>query len=125
LRRREWLHEYNTSGKAPIQKRVAVIGGGNSAVDAARTALRLGAESVSIFYRRMRREMPAQRDEIKAALDEGIAIVELVAPQRIKMKNGKVSGISIVQMKLEDFDRSGRKQPVVIEDQSARKKSIW
>jgi NADH-quinone oxidoreductase subunit F len=111
----EWLRELNTHDTAPIGKRVAVIGGGNSAVDAARSALRLGADSVTIFYRRMRREMPAQAAEIQAADEEGIEIVELTAPSTILVKEGKVTGLELQEMALEGFDRAGRKQPIPIE----------
>jgi len=111
----EWLRRYNTTGEAPVGERVAVIGGGNSAVDAARTAKRLGAQQVTIYYRRRRREMPAQPEEIRAAEEEGIAIVELVAPTSITVRKGRVAGIELQRMKLEGFDRSGRKQPVPVE----------
>jgi NADH-quinone oxidoreductase subunit F len=96
-------------------KRVAVIGGGNAAVDTARSALRLGAEEVTILYRRTRAEMPAYEEEIKAALEEGIKLVELVAPVRILGENGKVSGIEMIRSELGETDRSGRRRPVPIE----------
>jgi NADH-quinone oxidoreductase subunit F len=96
-------------------KRVAVIGGGNAAVDTARSALRLGAEEVTILYRRTRAEMPAYEEEIKAALDEGIKLVELVAPVRVHGKDGKVTGIEMIRSKLGETDRSGRRRPVPIE----------
>jgi NADH-quinone oxidoreductase subunit F len=111
----EWLRTFNATGKAPVGAGVAVIGGGNTAVDAARTAVRLGAENVTIFYRRMRREMPAQPHEIVAAEAEGIEIVELVAPTRV-VGNGKgTTGLELQRMELRGFDRSGRKRPIPIE----------
>lgn len=110
----EWLRAYNSTGKAPLGKRVAVIGGGNSAVDAARTAARLGAERVTIYYRRTRKEMPAQKAEIQAAEEEGVEIVELAAPARVIATNGEVSGLELSRMELRGFDRSGRKRPVAI-----------
>jgi len=110
----EWLRAYNTTGTAPIGNRVAVIGGGNSAVDAARTAKRLGAESVTVYYRRMRADMPAQQTEIHAAEEEGIEIVELVAPAAVTAANGSVGGLQMRRMELRGFDRSGRKRPVAI-----------
>jgi len=110
----EWLREYNTNGKATIGPRVAVIGGGNSAVDAARTAVRLGADSVTIYYRRTRDQMPAQPHEILAAEQEGVRIVELVAPVRVVDWKGVIKGLELVKMELSDFDRSGRKRPVAI-----------
>jgi NADH-quinone oxidoreductase subunit F len=110
----EWLRAYNSTGKAPVGKRVAVIGGGNSAVDAARTAVRLGAEQVTIYYRRTRKEMPAQKAEIRAAEEEGTEIVELAAPVRVIATNGDISGLELSRMELRGFDRSGRKRPVAI-----------
>jgi NADH-quinone oxidoreductase subunit F len=107
----EMLRTYNAGRDITVGKRVAVIGGGNSAVDAARTALRLGAESVTIFYRRERKDMLAQESEIQAAEDEGVRIEYLVAPVEVVASNGKVSGLKLTRMNLGQFDRSGRKQP--------------
>jgi NADH-quinone oxidoreductase subunit F len=111
----EWLRAYNTTGDAPTGRHVAVVGGGNSAVDAARTAKRLGAESVTIYYRRTRADMPAQKAEIHAAEQEGIGIVELVAPAAVIAENGGVGGLQMRRMELRGFDRSGRKRPVAVE----------
>jgi NADH-quinone oxidoreductase subunit F len=96
-------------------KRVAVIGGGNAALDTARSARRLGAGKVTILYRRTRAEMPAYKEEIEAALDEGIELVELVTPVRVRGEGGKVSGIEMIRMKLGETDRSGRRRPVPVE----------
>jgi NADH-quinone oxidoreductase subunit F len=96
-------------------KRVAVIGGGNAAVDTARSALRLGAEKVTILYRRTRAEMPAYEEEIEAALNEGLELVELVNPVRVLGETGKVSGIEMIRMKLGATDQSGRRRPVPVE----------
>jgi NADH-quinone oxidoreductase subunit F len=115
----EFLRDFNAneeawiSGEKSLGSRVAVIGGGNSAIDAARVALRLGA-NVTILYRREKRDMPAAEEEIIAAEEEGIKIDLLVAPLKIEEKDGKVSGITCERMKLGDFDRSGRKRPVAI-----------
>ena len=115
----EFLRDFNgdedawVSGKKSLGSKVAVIGGGNSAIDAARVALRLGA-SVTILYRRERRDMPAAEEEIIAAEEEGIKIEYLVAPLKIDEKNGKVSGITCERMKLGDFDKSGRRRPAAI-----------
>jgi NADH-quinone oxidoreductase subunit F len=115
----EFLRDFNneeeawTSGKKSLGSKVAVIGGGNSAIDAARVALRLGAD-VTILYRRERKDMPAAEEEIIAAEEEGIKIEYLVAPLKIESKDGKVVGIACQRMKLGDFDRSGRKKPVAI-----------
>lgn len=95
-------------------KRVAVIGGGNAAVDTARSAVRLGAAQVFILYRRTRDEMPAYEEEVEAALEEGVELHELVAPVRI-LGNGSVSGIEMTRMRLGDADADGRRQPVTVQ----------
>ena len=116
----EFLRDFNNNeaawlkGEKSLGGRVAVIGGGNSAIDAARCAARLGAE-VTILYRRLRQDMPAAIEEIEAAEHEGIRIEYLVAPTKVVGTNGKVTGIMCERMKLGDFDRSGRKRPVPIE----------
>ena len=92
-------------------KRVAVVGGGNAAIDAARTALRLGAEDVHLLYRRTRDEMPAQPEEIEEALHEGVQLHCLMAPSRIAGKD-RVEGIECARMRLSGFDDSGRRRPV-------------
>lgn len=111
-----FLREYNVRGTAPVGKKVAVIGGGNAAIDAARTALRLGAESVTILYRRTRAEMPAYTEEVDEAEHEGVRIAVLTAPVEILSKNGKVSGVKCRNMVLGEFDRSGRRRPVDSKD---------
>ncbi len=107
----EMLRTCNNGAAVKIGKRVAVIGGGNSAIDAARTALRMKADGVTVYYRRERKDMPAQEAEIKAAEQEGVRIEFLVAPLRVLSSNGKVSGLEFARMKLGQFDRSGRKRP--------------
>ena len=115
----EFLRDFNANedawlgGKKTLGSKVAVIGGGNSAIDAARVALRLGAD-VTILYRRERKDMPAAEEEIIAAEDEGMKIEYLVAPLKIDEKDGKVNGITCQRMKLSEFDRSGRKKPAPI-----------
>ncbi len=111
----EFLRDLNRTGQAQVGKRVAVIGGGDSAVDAARTALRLGAEEVTIFYRRERNDMPAFASEVKAAEDEGVRIDLLVSPVKIVTSEGKVRGLELQRMALGSVDRSGRRRPVPIE----------
>ena len=102
-------------GRTPrCGKNVAVIGGGNAAVDAARSAVRLGAEKVMLLYRRTRQEMPAYEEEVEEALKEGVEIHELVAPRRILGKDGKVAGIEMIRMRLGDADESGRRRPAPI-----------
>jgi len=115
----EFLRDFNLNeeawikGKKQLGKKVVVIGGGNSAIDSARVALRLGAE-VTILYRRERQDMPAAPEEIKAAEEEGVKIEFLVAPTKILGKDGTVSAIVCQKMSLGDFDSSGRRRPVPI-----------
>ena len=105
------------AGRSPevAGKIVAIIGGGNTAVDAARTSLRLGAKKVLIVYRRTRQEMPANADEIVACEEEGVEIVYLAAPLKILGEKGQVAGLECIRMKLGDPDSSGRRRPVPID----------
>ena len=105
------LHRYVDIGKT-----VAIIGGGNTAIDSARTAVRLGAEKVMILYRRTRDSMPAYAQEVQAAIEEGVELIELVAPVRfIGNRRGKVIKIECRRMMLGDFDKNGRRKAVPIE----------
>lgn len=104
--------EYDTPIKRA--KRVAVIGGGNVALDSARTALRLGAEEVTIVYRRSRQEMPARAEEIAHAAEEGVAFKFLTLPVRI-LGDEWVRGMECLRMELGEPDESGRRRPVPIE----------
>jgi len=98
-----------------IGKKAVVIGGGNVAIDAARTAIRLGAET-TILYRRTRAEMPAYEDEIEDALEENVGFEYLVAPKRVVTgDNGRVKGIECYRMELGEPDESGRRRPVKLE----------
>jgi len=106
----EFLQKVNLGEEAQVGRRVAVIGGGNTAIDAARSALRLGSE-VTILYRRSRAEMPAIAAEINEALDEGVKIRYLTAPVELLAENGWVTGIKCVRMKLGTPDESGRRRP--------------
>lgn len=110
-----FLREVNLGLKPALGKRVAVVGGGNVAIDAARTALRLGTQKVSILYRRSRTEMPADPSEIEQALEEGIDISFLTAPARIERRKGKLN-VTCIKMELGEPDSSGRRQPVPIKD---------
>ena len=116
----EFLRDFNLHEKTWLKKekklgeRVAVIGGGNSAVDAARCALRLGAK-VNILYRRRKEDMPAFLEEIKEAEEEGVKIECLVSPLKIIGVEGRVKGLICQKMELGEFDRSGRKKPVPIQ----------
>jgi heterodisulfide reductase subunit A len=109
-----FLRELNLGNSVDIGKRVVVIGGGNSAIDAARCALRLGSQ-VTILYRRSRAEMPAAPYEVAAAEAEGIDIELLVAPTRVIEKDGQVGGIECNRMELGETDASGRQRPVPIQ----------
>lgn len=109
----EFLRWLDQGEKPPLGSRVAVIGGGNTAMDAARSARRLGAE-VSILYRRSRHEMPAIDEEIEEALEEGVQIEYLVAPVDVLTEKGKVSGLKCTKMKLGEPDESGRRRPIPI-----------
>lgn len=118
----DFLWKTNCGKKMEIGKSVAVIGGGNVAIDAAKTILKLGANKTTILYRRSREEMPANPWEIKEAEDEGVKIEFLVAPKKILGENGKVSGIECVRMQLGEPDESGRRRPIPIEDSAFTQK---
>jgi heterodisulfide reductase subunit A-like polyferredoxin len=95
--------------------KAVVIGGGNVAVDAARTLLRLGATQANILYRRSRQEMPAFDEEIDAAIAEGVKIQYLAAPVEVVSANGKVTGLKCIKMELGPPDDSGRRRPVPVQ----------
>lgn len=118
LTRTNLMKAYLPGSDTPIQrsKKVAVVGGGNVAMDAARCALRLGAEQVYIVYRRSMEELPARKEEVEHAEEEGIVFKLLNNPIRILGdENGFVKGIECVQMELGEPDMSGRRRPVTIE----------
>jgi heterodisulfide reductase subunit A-like polyferredoxin len=110
----DFLKEVNLTGKADTGGKVAVIGGGNVAIDVARCAVRLGAVTVNIIYRRTRTEMPAWEEEIHAAESEGIQITYLSAPQEVLVEDGRVVGLRCIQMELGEPDSSGRRRPIPI-----------
>ena len=99
----------------PIGKRVAVVGGGNTAMDACRTAVRLGAEQVYIIYRRTRREMPANAEEIEEAMEEGVEFKFLTNPAELLGEDGAVRAVRLQVMELGAPDASGRRSPVPVE----------
>lgn len=109
-----FLEQVNRGEKVALGERVAVIGGGNAAVDAARVAVRLGAKDVSIVYRRTRREMPAIAEEVAEAEREGVRLLELTAPVEMLSEDGHVVGIRCIRMELGQPDESGRRRPVPI-----------
>jgi NADH-quinone oxidoreductase subunit F len=106
-----FLRQYNLKGSVPVGKNVVVIGGGNAAVDAARTAIRLGAATVTILYRRTREEMPAYAEEIEEARQEGVGLKLLTAPVEILATDSTVTGVKCRPMHLGEFDSSGRRRP--------------
>ena len=128
LTRSNLMKSYLQNPETPIMKggKVAVVGGGNVAMDAARTALRLGAEKVYIVYRRSMEELPARKEEVEHAEEEGIEFRLLVSPTEIlgynnpddarDPKNGFVTGMTCVKMELGEPDERGRRRPVVIPD---------
>jgi len=111
----EFLRQVLSGEEVKLGNKIAVIGGGNAAIDAARVSKRLGAEEVTIVYRRSRAEMPAADEEIEAAEDEGIDIKILATPVKVLTDNDKVKGIQNIRMELGAPDDSGRRRPVPIE----------
>jgi len=110
----DYLKRVNLGEKVFLGDKVAVVGGGNVAMDAVRTAIRTGSKDVFILYRRSRAEMPASPEEIEEALEEGIKMEFLVAPKRVVGENGKVTGVECTRMELGEPDASGRRRPVEI-----------
>jgi NADH-quinone oxidoreductase subunit F len=109
-----FLRDVKVGKPVKVGRRVAVIGGGNVALDSSRTALRLGAEEVSIFYRRSREEMPVTEVEYDETLAEGIQVNFLISPTRIVSENWKVGGLQCVRMRLGEPDAGGRRRPIPI-----------
>lgn len=116
LTRVNLMKAYKPGSATPIRigKHVAVVGAGNVAMDAARTAMRLGAESVSIIYRRGKEEIPARAEEVRHAMEEGIEFRLLTNPVRIEGENGVVNKMVCVKMELGEPDASGRRSPKAI-----------
>ena len=110
----DMLREVNLGGRPDLGKNVAVVGGGNVAMDACRTAVRLGAENVYVIYRRTRAEAPAEDLEIEEALEEGVNFKWLTNPAEIIGENGKVTQIKLQVMELGEPDASGRRSPVPV-----------
>ena len=109
-----FLREFNLGLRPPVGGKLVIIGGGNTAVDCARVARRLGYESVAILYRRTREEMPANAWEVDDTIEEEIDIQYLTFPVRILGQGGRVSNVECVRMKLGEPDESGRRKPILI-----------
>ena len=117
LTRANLMRAYDKNADTPLYdaKHVAIVGGGNVAMDAARTAFRLGAEKVSVIYRRTRNEMPARREEIAHAEEEGVEFLFLENPTRILGdEEGRIRGVEALSYELGEPDESGRRSPVAI-----------
>jgi formate dehydrogenase major subunit len=111
----EFLKDVNAGKPVKVGERVAIIGGGNTAMDAARCSLRLGAKTVTMYYRRTREEMPASEAEIDEALEEGVDIQYLAAPVRLSAKGSALESLTLLKMALGEPDASGRRRPVPVE----------
>lgn len=109
-----FLKKVNLGNSVEVPANVSVIGGGDVAIDSARTALRLGARDVKILYRRSEAEMPAKREHVIEAEEEGVRILYLTAPKRFIGVNGRLTGIECIKMELGPPDSSGRRRPVPI-----------
>lgn len=110
-----FLRNINLGVKQGVGKNVTVIGAGNVAMDSARAALRLGAKNVTVIYRRSRDEMPAEDEEIREAMEEGIQFECLTAPIEVVKKAKKLSALKCIKMELGDADLSGRRRPIPID----------
>jgi NADPH-dependent glutamate synthase beta subunit-like oxidoreductase len=108
-----FLREVNAGGRPPVGARVVVVGGGNTAIDCARSAVRLGAEAL-VLYRRSREEMPAFAAEVAEAEQEGVCFEFLAAPLAAHAPEGVLAGLTCTRMRLGDPDASGRRRPVAI-----------
>ena len=112
----QFLQAVSRGEKVSLGKRVAVIGGGNTAIDCARTAKRLGVEEVKLVYRRSRTEMPAAAEEVEAMEKEGVQIDFLAAPKRFLSEGGVLTGLECIRMELGEPDASGRRRPIPVAD---------
>lgn len=116
----DFLRDIAAGKKVSLGERVAVVGGGNAAIDASRTALRLGAKESAILYRRTQDEMPASEEEIQEALEEGVSIEYLVSPKDVHRENGFLR-LRCTRMQLGAMDSSGRRRPEPIPDSEFEK----
>lgn len=116
----KFLREINLGRRLPIGKKVAVIGGGNVAIDVARSILRLGSKRVDLYYRRSREEMPAISEEVEDAIREGVKLHLLTAPVKIFGRGGRVVGMECIRMRLGEPDEKGRRRPIPISGSNFR-----
>jgi len=107
----DFLRAYNLGKEIKVGKHVAVVGGGITSVDAARTAIRLGAKKVTLYFRHDRNDIPAQEWELEAASEEGVQIVFRTAPVRVITQYGRVRGLELTEMRLDQYDSIGRRHP--------------
>jgi formate dehydrogenase beta subunit len=112
----EFLRNVSAGAAGAPRQKVLVVGGGNTAIDCARTALRIGCKEVTVMYRRSRHEMPARDEEVKAAVEEGVKFQFLAVPVKIQSQNSKVVGADCIRMELGDPDASGRRKPVPLKN---------
>jgi len=110
----DFLRNVNLGKKVAPKNRVIIVGGGNAAVDCARTCLRLGCKDVTIVYRRSRGEMPARREEVEEAEREGVKIHFLALPVKVLTEGSKVTGAECIRMELGEPDASGRRRPIPV-----------
>ncbi|WP_027722564.1 FAD-dependent oxidoreductase [Maridesulfovibrio zosterae] len=115
----EFLTSIGLGQRPGIGQKVIVVGGGNTAIDAARTSIRLGCD-VTMLYRRTRNEMPANTEEIDAAADEGVKFIFLSAPTKVITNNGVATHLECVKMELGEPDKSGRRRPVPVKGSEVR-----
>ncbi|MEW6413144.1 MAG: molybdopterin-dependent oxidoreductase [Candidatus Zixiibacteriota bacterium] len=121
----EFLRQVEMKTNPDIKGRVVVVGGGNTAIDAARTSLRLGADEVVLLYRRTRKEMPANEMEIVAAEEEGVKMEFLAAPVKVNTADGRMVSMDCIRMELGAPDESGRRRPVVIDGSEYTIEADW
>lgn len=121
----EFLKQVQMKTNPPVKGRVVVVGGGNTAIDAARTSLRLGADEVVLLYRRTRKEMPANMVEIEAAEHEGVKMEFLAAPIRVNVADNRMESMTCIRMELGEPDSSGRRRPVELKGSDYILKADW
>jgi formate dehydrogenase major subunit len=125
LRGVDFLRQVEMQTNPDVKGRVVVVGGGNTAIDAARTSLRLGATEVILLYRRTRKEMPANEMEIVAAEEEGVQMHFLAAPTRVVVEEGRMKSIECLRMELGEPDASGRRRPVIVDGSEYQLECDW